>query len=64
MGVIIAAIVLMGYSLYMVGIPAAWPGIILFVYIAFLMTYMSLREELANQGGDDMRKGWRRMFRR
>jgi uncharacterized oligopeptide transporter (OPT) family protein len=61
MGVIIAAIVLMGYELYMVGVPAAWPGILLFLYIAFLLGYMSLREQVADLDGDSMLSGLKRM---
>jgi putative OPT family oligopeptide transporter len=44
MGVMIAVIVIMGLDISVFGIPAAWPGLLLFTYIGFLICYMLLRE--------------------
>ena len=64
MGVIIATIVLMGFDLHLVGVPAAWPGVLLFGYIAFLMGYMALREDIADHDWSTIKGVFGRIFRR
>ena len=64
MGVIIAAIVLMGVDMHIVGVPAAWPGILLFFFIAFLLGYMALREIMADQSRSTIMDSLKRMFKK
>ncbi|UCH89446.1 MAG: oligopeptide transporter, OPT family [Thermoplasmata archaeon] len=52
MGVIIAVIVIARIDLTFFGMPAAWPGLLVFMYLGFLIMYMLLREFV-----DDMSTG-------
>jgi putative OPT family oligopeptide transporter len=46
MGVIIAGIVLAGLKLNMTGIPAEWPGLLVFIYVGMLLAYFLLRDHI------------------
>jgi putative OPT family oligopeptide transporter len=44
MGVLVAVLVISGITVTLIPQPIAWPGILLFFYIAFLIAYMAVRE--------------------
>jgi putative OPT family oligopeptide transporter len=46
MGVIIAVLVISGITLTVVPGPIAWPGLLIFLYIGFLLAYLSIREKI------------------
>ncbi len=46
MGVVIACIVLASLRLNLTGIPAEWPGLLVFIYVGILLAYFLLRDHI------------------
>ena len=46
MGVVIACIVLASLKLNLTGIPAEWPGLLVFIYVGILLAYFLLRDHI------------------
>jgi uncharacterized oligopeptide transporter (OPT) family protein len=55
MGVIIAAFVIANVDLTIMGVPIEWPGLIIFLYIGFLVTYILLRTVIRDLNFDQIR---------
>ena len=55
MGVIIAAFVIANVDLTIMGVPVKWPGLIVFLYIGFLITYILLRTVIRDLTFDQIR---------
>jgi putative OPT family oligopeptide transporter len=56
MGVIVAVMVISGVHATLIPGPIAWPGVLLFLYIGLLITYMSVREMIGPISGASVRK--------
>jgi uncharacterized oligopeptide transporter (OPT) family protein len=56
MGVIVAVMVISGVTVTLIPGPIAWPGILIFLYIGLLITYMSVRDMIGPIPGATVRK--------
>jgi putative OPT family oligopeptide transporter len=62
-GVIIAAVVIAGINLPLIGESAAWPGVIVFLYLMFLLTYILLRDQINKMKLDQIMTIWKSVLR-
>jgi putative OPT family oligopeptide transporter len=58
MGVVIAVIVIAALKLNLTGIPAEWPGLVVFIYIGILLAYLLLRDQLRSMNRHEFKAHW------
>ncbi|MBM4248262.1 MAG: oligopeptide transporter, OPT family [Euryarchaeota archaeon] len=59
MGVIIAGIVLASLHLNLTGVPAEWPGLLVFVYVGMFLAYLLLRDHIRSMDRHAFVAQWR-----
>ncbi|MEM4729216.1 MAG: oligopeptide transporter, OPT family [Thermoplasmata archaeon] len=63
MGVVIALFVILNLKLGLVGTPGELPGLLVFVYIALLLSYVIIREHIRTMNRREFAEGWRVVLR-
>ena len=59
MGVIIALIVIANLKLSIFGVPAEWPGLLIFIYIGMLLAYFLLKDQIRSMNRAEFFGHWK-----